>query len=340
MKVRSLLAFTLALFVTTPFANAANPACSRFHAGHYVRVADSTANNWDGLGTMDWVLARDLRSFQGVVYQINWGMIETAKGAYNFSRIDAALAKAKAKGKYLFVKLMDRTYSTGCNSAFLPSYVARESDGGSRFCAAKIWESATMDNEIRVLQQLQMRYKNDPSFLGITTEETSISPLSFKANISLTLSEYDQLKRMHTAVHSVAPNLIINQYLNWPLWSNSYFYAIGDNLIAMGGGGGIGWPDTTPSQEYDMTKGGSWYQVARDRRTKMLIMAGTEGGGNPDYSYATTEKVYNMLVNDINAHAIIWDIWASPYGNGYFTDIVIPLLNKYGGKVRNTACPW
>lgn len=314
--------------------------CSRFHPGHYVRVVDSADRKLDGLAALDSLLSKDVRLFQGVVDQIDWAMLEPSKGVYDFSRTDAALAKVKATGKYLVLKVMDRTFWTGCNSTFLPAYVAKESDGGSSYCVAKIWEPATMDDMIRVLQQVQMRYKTDPHFLGLSLEETSMAPLSFKANWNLGYEQYKQLKRMHNAVHSVAPQLIINQYLNHPVFTNiQEFYAIGDNLIALGEGGGIGWPDTTPAQQYDMAKAGSWYQVARDRRTKLLIMAGTEGGGNPDSSYATTEKVYNMLVDDIKAHAIVWDTWAPGPGD-YFTTVVVPLLNKYAGQVGSTVCPW
>jgi hypothetical protein len=311
-------------------------ACSKFHPGHYIRIVDSAARNLDGLAALRRTLSsQDLRNFRGVVYQVDWGMLEKSQGVYDFSRIDAALAKVRAKGLYLVLKFQDRTFWTGCSSDFVPSHVAKEGDGGSRYCVAKIWEANTMDQMIRVLQQLAARYQGDPTFLGISLEETAMAPTSFKANWKLGYEQYAQLKRMHQAVHAVAPGLVIVQYLNHPVFQNTKaLYDIADNLIEMGGGGGIGWPDTTPSQQLS----NDWYQIARDRNRKLLIMAGVETGSIGS-SLAETEKAYDMLVNDIGAHAIIWDTW-HPELSTYLADRVIPIVNKHNGAVKNKTCPF
>jgi hypothetical protein len=196
-----------------------------------------------------------VRNFKGVAYQMPWGMLEKSPGVYDFRRVDAALAEVKAKGMYLLLKFEERTFWTGCNSNFIPAYVARDgSSSDAKYCIAKVWEKTTVDHMIRVLQQIALRYKNDPNFLGIDIEETSLGSATVQANKSLYYTYYDQLKRLHHAVHSVAPNLILNQQLNWPVNDDvNAFYGIADNLVAMGGGGAIGWPDTSPS-------GGNWYR--------------------------------------------------------------------------------
>jgi hypothetical protein len=311
-------------------------ACSRFQPGHYFRVVDDVTRKVDGLGTLRDMLSKDVSNFRGVGYLINWGMLEPSPGVYDFSRVDAALAQVTAKDKYLLLMFQDRTYWTGCNSNFIPTYVPREQQYNSTsVCYAKLWEASTMDHEIRVLQQLALRYKNDPRFLGFSMSETSIAPASVRSNPSLASAYYDQIKRMARSVHSVAPNLIINQYVNWPIYDGiNALYGIADNLQAMGGGGGIGWPDSLPQQKATHT----WYQIGRERNTKMLVIPGVEASALGS-SLAETEEVYDMLVNDIKAHMIIWDIWHQDVPS-YFTARVIPTVNNHKGLVNNRTCPF
>jgi hypothetical protein len=337
MKIRSLLLLPLAFVTAVPTTFAANPACSRVKPGHYWRVTDDNTRRLDGLSTLKNELSKDVRNFKGVVYQINWGMIEKSWGVYDFSRIDNALAQAKAKGKYLMIRFMDRTFHTGCGSGFVPSYVAKEqSTSSSRICFAKIWETATMDSEIRVLQAVAKRYQGNPNFLGFMTEETAIGAPTFASKPSTYNTLYSQLKRAAAAVHSAAPALLFVQEINWPVYNDiKAFYGIADAHQAMGGGGGIGWPNSVPSKQYTW----SWYQVGRDRRSRLVVMPRAETGGGLVGTRAEAEKVYNMLVNDIQVHAIVWDTWAAEDAN-YFSNAVIPTVNKYNGAVKNTACPY
>jgi hypothetical protein len=281
-----------------------------------------------------------MSNIKGIFYQMPWGMLEKSKGVYDFSRLDAALAKAKAKGKYLVLYFFDRTYWTGCGSNFVPSYVAKEGSAtNSKVCYAKIWETATMDHEIRVLQQVARRYQGDPYFLGILQAETSINPPTLVNNHSLHITLYGQLKRAAAAVHSAAPALLFGQEINWPAYGNiSHFYGIADAFQAMGGGGALSWPNSAPSKQYSWP----WYQVARDRRSKLVIMPRAETGyfpGTPG-SQAEADQIYNMLVNDIGAHMVVWDRWAPIGGANYLTNVVIPTVNKYKGAVKNTTCPF
>ena len=202
-----------------------------------MHIADDSTRSLDGLAVLKNRLSKDVRNFKGVAYQMPWGMLEKSAGVYDFSRLDAALAQVKAKGMYLLLKFEERTFWTGCNSNFVPSYVAKDGSAtDTNYCIAKVWDKATVDHMIRVLQQIALRYKDDPNFLGIDLEETSIGAKTVQADKKLYYTYYDQLKRIHTSVHSVAPNLIINQELNWPVNNDiDAFYAIADNLAKMGG---------------------------------------------------------------------------------------------------------
>jgi hypothetical protein len=240
MKIRSLLLLPLALLASIPPASA-NPACSRLKPGHYFRVADDNTRNVNGLSNLQSYLSRDVRNFKGVVYQINWGMVEKTWGVYDFSRLVNALAQAKAKGKYLMVRFVDRTFWSGCGASFVPSYVPKEpATNSTKVCYSKIWETATMDSEIRVLQAIAKRYQGDPYFfMGVMLEETSIGSATFLRSPGTSYTLYNHLKRAAAAFHSAAPALLIIQHKNWPVYNDtSAFYSIADAHRALGEGAG------------------------------------------------------------------------------------------------------
>jgi hypothetical protein len=268
---------------------------------------------------------------------MDWATIEKSKGVYDFSGLDAALDVVGAKGMVLMLQFMERTFKTGCAGNFVPSYVPRErSAWKASVCHAKIWETATADDLSRVLKAIALRYKNDSRFLGISLDETSMRPASFVSRPDLQLVEYDQLKRVARSVKSVAPQLLMHQHLNWPYMNNiSHFNRFADSYVALGGGGSIGWPDTTLANQYKW----GWYQVARDYRQKLVIMPHVQTN-QIGTTLAEHDKIYTMLNDDIKAHMIVWDNWHREMGVSYFTQVVIPTVNKYNGKVSNTTCPF
>jgi hypothetical protein len=330
-------------------AIAANPACSRYQPGHYVRVDDDPkVRKLDGLGLLRQILATDVRNLKGVAYVVPWGLIETSQGVYDFSRLDQALAITKAKGKYLVLKWLDRTFWTTCNSNFVPSYVKRTATtytgtgfNTTKWCSANIWETETMNHEIRVLKAIANRYKNDPYFLGINAmEEPNIDVPQLKTT-SAVLQLYKQARRRNAEVHAVAPNLMTIQGFNWPANRDvRNFDGLVQGLHDLKGGGVVSWPDTRPEKATSW----SWYQIARDNKDKLFIFPEFQ----VTYFYdvgdiATWEKVYNFATQDIGAHAVLWGatnrINGKWEGIKYFTSVVVPLMNKYP-KVTTKGCPW
>ena len=341
----------VAISTISPQAIAANPACSRYQPGHYVRMDDDHVRKLDGLAGLRNVLSKDVRNLKGVMYTVPWGLVEKSQGAYDFSRLDAALAQAKAKNKYFVLKWMDRTFWTTCNSNFIPSYVARApappaeiAKGGfanAKWCSAKIWEKSTMDHEIRVLKAIAARYKGDPYFVGfIPSEETSISAVGMN-NVAL----YAQLTRRNADIHAAAPTMLITQNFNWPEKGDiKYFNPMTQGLLDMKGGGGIGMPDVVPAKATSWP----WYQLARDNKDRLFIfpeMQGTYFTNDPTVAAAlvTWDKNYNFAVKDLGAHAVVWPT-QMPIGGKYegfkfLTDVAIPLMKKYP-TVTAKGCPW
>ena len=69
------------------------------------------------------------------------------------------------------------------------------------------------------------------------------------------------------------------------------------------------------------------------------MLPGVEAKDYTQPTVAYTEAVYDMLVNHINAHGIVWETWNAK-DKSYFENVVIPVVNKHAGAVKNTTCPW
>jgi hypothetical protein len=337
------LAMLVSLFVLATSNNAAAASrCDKFQPGMEFRVEDDATRGANGLSTLKNILTyNDVINFKGVFYQINWGMLETSPGKYDWTRLDQAFELAKSQGKHFRVRVQDRTFQTGCNSAFIPSDILRDgSPYSSSICYAQIWESSVMTRYIALLTAIANRYNADPYFLGIATEETALDSKLLKSRPILTVKAlYVQLKRLATAIHTAQPQVILTQYINWPYaLNNTYLAPIVSNLASWGG---IGWPDTIVANENTW----SWYQFARDNYTKMLIAPSVESGSVPKTATLQDaliehQKIYQMLNERLHANIIVWDTWNSQFEGKYFTDVVIPTVNNYRGKLNNNTCPF
>jgi hypothetical protein len=172
--------------------------------------------------------------------------------------------------------------------------------------------------------------------MGISISETSILPVSFDANRDLVLKLYDQLKRMARELKSVAPAMIIHQKLNWPRQGNlTHFNQIADTHVGLGGGGSVGWPDTSVPNQYNW----NWYNIGRNYRGKLAVMPQVQTAGIGT-SLGEHDKIYRMLNDDIRAQMMVWGTWHKAMSDSYFSKVIIPTVNKYNGAVSNRACPF
>ena len=323
--------------------NLVNAACEKFHPGMEFRVASSNARQLNGVAQLQYDFQNyDVHNFNGILYQIDWGNIETSPGVYNWSELDQVLNEVKAAGKYLRVRIEDRTFFTGCNSNFIPSYVARDPNPvDPNMCYARIWEQNTMDSYIAVVTAMVNRYASDPTFVGVADEETALDAVTLNTTPSLYATAlYPQLTRLASAVHVAAPDILFTQDFNWPYLGNiSYFTTMANQMVAQGGGG-IGWPDSLVADEYTY----NWYSLARQYYAKLLIAPEVQSGAGTattvNAALADNEAVYQMLVGDMHANIIVWDTWNVGLGSNYFPQVVIPIVNNHAGMVTNTACPY
>ena len=356
----------------TPLPATRPAVCQHFHPGHYFREADSRARNLDGLAniTVDFGPGGpDLTDFAGLLYQVDWAMLEPSRGVYDFTRLDAVFSKVKSAGKFLRVKIMDRSFWFACNPAvpFVPSYVTQvPAAPGSTGCFADVWNASTMDGLIALHVAVAKHYEGDTSFVGFNTEETAIDVTELRTNPSRVVSGvYAQRLRFAKAVLSAAPDLIFISEMNWPMNNDlSHFSGMVDQSLVTDARGthngmGVSWPDSwlntaaytatdlplvlpqiqcTQSLATSGTTPCSWYDLARRYNTKVVIAPNIQGGALLG-TLAEADAHYAMLDTDLGAQMITWETWTAPNAN-YLRAIAIPTIRKHGGRLRNTVCPF
>jgi len=112
-------------------AAAQSNAAIKWHPGHYVWL-DQHIEQSAHFKNIDEIAS--VSSIKGVEVQIYWAELERAKGQYDFSKIDAYLAKLKSLpvAKRLVVRVMERKFGSS-TSGIVPDYLRNEAvyNGGT-----------------------------------------------------------------------------------------------------------------------------------------------------------------------------------------------------------------
>ncbi|WP_410592725.1 hypothetical protein [Amycolatopsis sp. lyj-23] len=220
-----------AALLTAGPSSAAGPAI-KWHPGHYM-----TSDWWHSAGTPASMAGNELhvvntspnvRGWKGNYY---WAALETGKGVYNFSTIDAELAQLNQGNPAPRKKLVIEVSSSGFQrtshqdpggflNTVLPSYLTTDAAtygsapkagtsgwwyGGSGFSiTAAVWRPAVNDRLIALLQALGARYNSNPDVEGIELTETA-SQVSDGGGYNDN-TQLSQLERMLTAATTAFPN--------------------------------------------------------------------------------------------------------------------------------------
>lgn len=216
---------------TTSAATAAGNAV-KWHPGHYV-----TSDWWHDAGTPASMASNELqvvntsptvRGWHGNYY---WAALETGKGVYDFSVIDAELAKLNQGNptprKKLVIGISSSGFLHSANqdpggflNTVLPKYLTTDTasygsgatagtsgwwyGGGGGSLTAAVWRPAVNDRLIALLQALGARYNSNPDVESIVLTETASQVGTgggYNDNTQLS-----QLERMLTAATAAFPN--------------------------------------------------------------------------------------------------------------------------------------
>ena len=239
----------------------------KWNPGHYAEtqtygsIPDSVVTGSNGISTV--------ANIKGVVQRYNWSTLEPTRGGYDFSAINADLAKLRPYGKRLVPLIMDRSWS-GTSTSHLPSYLATEPGGSGGWTVklpssgviANIWLAAIMDREIALSAALASAYDSEPLFEGIRFEE--ITPSYTGGTGYSNAAMIAQWKRLATAARGqwTKTNVFFNANtlggVTGPLQIIEHNYGVG---VSCGG------PDVIPPPAYATPpgNGGADYQIGGDR---------------------------------------------------------------------------
>jgi len=280
---------------------------------HYIRVVHSNAREMDSLSAIDnWY---DLNSEEtiGFVLQLDWADITSDLEQYSFDVIDDALQKKKGSDK-IWVKLMDRTFHSGCTDKWYPEGVKVRA-GNDNTCFADHTDPNTTAAFQTTVEKLVSHYKSNADIAGFIFNETALQVF----NTSEKAVFYERLIRYHNAIYKIAPNKYVIQYLNWP---NSYklFEKFVTNFLTWNNGlGGIGWPDSKP----DEVDAHAQYQLAKEYNSKITVFPGAQGA-LVDLC-TNTQSILDMLKGELEVHMIAWEKWAK---NCEYPEILSDILYK------------
>jgi hypothetical protein len=311
----------------------------KWHPGNYAllnggETLDTQLKRIDQLGKES--------SIKGVMARIYWAEIETSKGVYNFSKIDAYLSKLgkQPTSKRLFLRIMERRFG-GSQSGIVPKYLTTDSvyRGGlvktNSGYAARLWEQPTMDRLITLYKVLGARYDGHPNFEGITTEETTLSISSpFPSGYSV-IALATQWQRLATNVRPTMPHTNLFVLTNF-LGSAAVLGGLIQSFVATNVG--VGGPDVIPN---NLTLGQEiWTGVyGADYRGTLAIANSIEtaelGGSKGSW---TPKELHAFAYGTLKVNYLFWTMntWEGNASQQWSTGI-LPFLRTYP-PVR-TTCP-
>jgi hypothetical protein len=236
----------------------------KWHPGHYMLLQTGNSQS-QRFSYYDADLAGNA-SLAGAQVRWSWAELEPSQGNYNFSAIEADLARLQSMGKRLWIQVLDRKFNTTDSSGIIPSYMMTSAYNGGLVqnrsgYVARLWESKVMDRKIALMQALAARFDNEPFVEGITGAETAMgfdAPLPDGYSAAILAA---QLKREVSAMTAAFRHTNVFVYTNFIGSEAVMIDLIGHihrNRAAAGG------PDTLPPP--------------RDGTLGQLVFVGTIGG--------------------------------------------------------------
>lgn len=325
-------------------AGAEAPTTVKWNPGHYM-----ISNSIGSVPADHFTALSNEPLLKGIRQRYWWAALEPSKGAYDFSLIDADLARLEGMNKRLVITVADRSWSGTSAAGKLPAYLASDPvySGGwfvkpdDMGVIARLWDPTVMERVIALYAALAARYDGHPNVEGVVLGETSpgfnASPSGYSRG---TLAA--QLKRQITAVRKSWPKSNVFMYTNSLVGE---LQAIVEHAYQQQAG--VGGPDVLAPPH----KG-----IAGDR-----IVMGIEPGAVRDYRGLTPigyevqspelcgkegcflpSVLRDYAVGTLRATHLFWvkmgtekDTATAKYSWQYG---IVPAIRATNGKI-NTACP-
>lgn len=256
-----------------------------------------------------------------VIY--SWRELESARGEYDFSRIERDLALVEARGKQLFLQLQDRFFSAGARN--LPDYLltapeyggglARQIDNpGEGKPVAAGWVARQWDPEVRARFQAliaALAGRFDGRLLGINLPETAagIDPAAPPPGFSCD-GYFDAAVENAAYARSAFRQSAVVQYVNfWPCeWNDDRGYMSRFFALAAEKGIGAGGPDIVPWRRGQMKNSYPFFNRYRGKLPliAMAVQEPTLTYTNPETGKPFTRAEFEAFATDYLGVGIIF----------------------------------
>jgi hypothetical protein len=213
----------------------------KWNPGHYIATG-----RYDKLGIQQ-ILdeIKDLPQVKGLMLRYEWPQLETAKGVYDFTRIERDLGLVQAAGKRLWIILGTKVFTAG--GVAVPDYMrTAEYEGGAYKIqigsADRLGENTAMynanvrDRLIALTSALGARINRHNALEGLTFSETALGQTVVPLTEAQRTSFYNNLALVDAATKRAFPNTVTMQFINFPrAYMPGLVTSMVSNGVALGG---------------------------------------------------------------------------------------------------------
>lgn len=254
-----------------------------------------------------------------------WRNLEPSRGAYDFSMIEHDLALTRARGKGMFVEVLDRFFTPA--GRHLPQYMLDEPEYGGGLArqyddsrpgqawTPAGWVARQWDPEVRARFQAllaALAAQFDGRIEGIILTETAITVDRDAPPEGYTCDAYFDAERENAlfARRAFRRSQVV-QYVNfWPCgWNNAHGYMSRFFDFAAANHIGVGGPDIVPNRPGQMANSYPFIRAFRDRVpvVAMAIQEPTLEYLNPATGRPfTREEFETFAINYLGVDVIFW----------------------------------
>ncbi|KQV64580.1 hypothetical protein [Rhizobium sp. Root1220] len=266
----------------------------------------------------------------GVQIVYNWRKLETGKGQYDFSAIEADLAIVKSLNKKLFIQIQDRFFDPQARN--VPDYLMADPQYGGGISpqfdnpgenkpvgsgwVAQQWKPAVRERYQALLKALAGKF--DGEVYGVNLPETAIDLDPKHVPEGYTCDAYfeGEMENLAFARKAFSKSKVV-QYVNfWPCeWENDHNYMGRLFDFAAKNNIGLGGPDIVPYRKGQMKNSYPFFNKYKGKLAfvGLAVQEPTLTYKNPKTKKPFTRAEFTAFADDyLGADAIFWST-ATPW---------------------------
>jgi Beta-galactosidase len=289
----------------------------KWNPGHYAVVGTNA-----GPAMVDQLLSETGRFpwVKGLVLRTSWPELETSKGQYDFSVIDADLQKVAAAGKRVFIMVGTKSFSV--DDKAVPEYLRSAEYGGGAYRIAirrggygenaAIYNSKVADRLQALYQAIGNRYNRENTVEGVLFNETALGMATRPLTPAQQKAQFDNMARVNVAARSAFANTTMIQYINSPMeYVPQLWKTMQANEVGVGG------PDVFLNDKTLNKLLPSYASAAGDVPIGVQVEAHSYSSSSHDGAYAppAVSAIYAFARDRMKANYIFWTPITTEAGN-------------------------